>query len=400
MNKKINWLAFFVLFFPVIIDAINGYINLGGGKESSLLATFYKGAVLAYSFKYALQSSLSNIIKTLIGVYLCCAIYQYYNYGVNIADFIKIVYPYIVTGLCLTHYKLKDQRTIYNYSLAYGLTAAIIIIICSLTGYGYNPYGAFIGNRGLFRAGNDIGHAMILSNCIAVYMYLRTKKFFYFICFLSLSTACVLIATTAGIIGSMLVLLGLIISVFFNQHKDFRPGLTLKLSIIIIVVFVSTYAFSFLVDNIQSIDYLSMKFDNINSRFTDSSGRTELVKAARMAFQNYSFFDWVFGASNYYHYYIGDKLYGIRILASAEVDFYDLVGCYGMICTILVLLIPLKYVWFSIALYFKNRSLESFWLVWFNFIFISCAFYAGHAFTAITPFTLFMIVNTLKFRKK
>lgn len=399
MNKKVNWLAFFVLFFPVIIDAINGYINLGGGKETSLLATLYKGAILVYSFKYALKSKYSSLIKSLTGIYLCCFFYQSFYYGANLSDFIKIIYPFFVAGLCLTHPKLKDSKICYNYLLAYGAVACIIILVCSFTGFGYNQYGTIIGNRGLFRAGNDIGLAMLLLNCIAVYMYQHTKKVCYLILFLLLSSSCLLIATTAGIAGTILVFLGIIISVLFIRNKDYRAGFSIKIGLILFAFFVVTFVFSYLIETIHSVDYLSYKFENVETRFTQSSGRSELVESALMAFQHYSFFDWLFGASNFYHYYIGEQLFGTKILASAEVDFYDLVGCYGILCTILVLFIPLKYVCLSLASYVKSRKIEMFWILWINLIFISCAFYAGHAFTAITPFTIFMVVNSLKFSK-
>ena len=400
MNIKINWLAFFVLFFPVLIDAVNGYLSLEGGRESSLLATLYKGTILVYSFKYVLRSRYSSLIKSLFGVYLCCFFYQSFCYGASLSDFIRIIYPFFVAGLCLTHSKLKDTKTCYNYLLAYGVVAALIIIFCSFTGFGYNQYGALIGNRGLFRAGNDIGLAMLLLNCIAIYMYQHTNKICYLVCFLLLSSACLLIATTAGITGTFLIFLGVTISVFLIKNKDYRPVISIKIGLILFVCFVVTYVFSFLIDSIQSVDYLSNKFENVETRFTESSGRSVLIESAQMAFQRFSFFDWVFGASNFYHYFIGEKLLGTKMLASAEVDFYDMIGSYGIVCTVLLIFFPIKYVWLSIVSYYKSRSIELFWILWINMLFISCAFYAGHAFTAITPFTIFMVVNSLNFYKR
>ena len=150
-----------------------------------------------------------------------------------------------------------------------------------------------------------------------------------------------------------------------------------------------------MINAISEIDFLSRKFENISERFTESSGRKHLIDAAKITVMNFTPFDWFFGASNYYHKSIGVIVFDSRTLASAEVDWLDTIGEFGIIGTLAFMYKPVKDLLVAIKYFFVSKRLETFWMLWINLLFIFTSFYVGHALIAMNAVILLFLVNYL-----
>ena len=81
----------------------------------------------------------------------------------------------------------RENINIYFYALSFVVLNGVICssaIICSaIFGFGYETYSNLYGTTSFFKAQNDISLAILLSNVVNLYFYIRKKVFYMYLFF-------------------------------------------------------------------------------------------------------------------------------------------------------------------------------------------------------------------------
>lgn len=397
ISKK-SLILFLILLFPLLIDCINGLLQVKLGFETPI-GILYRGGIIIYSLKFLKNSRIKDYLYILLIIYIAHLIYTlsmgYFSIS-ELSSFSKIIYAYFVYSI-LNSIGINKQDKIANYAVLYGVGAAIVIIYCFIFKTGISSYGDnFYGTRGLFIAINDLGLSMLLMNIIACYYYQITNKLFYLFAILIISISLPLIGSMTTMLGSGLILFLLFISITFIPFSDFKASKNIKIFTLIIGTLIIGIAVNKVINVIINDPYLSVKYADIGSNITKISGRDYLIDAGNYALSSFNIFDWLFGKSSSFSEIIAQQTH-IGKMKGVEVDPYDLVGTYGSILTIAIIYPSLKYLIKCIKSFVKTKKIYYYWLCLALGIYIGHSIYGGHAYTSPLA-TTYLI--TLLFIKK
>lgn len=397
LSKK-SLILFFVLLFPLVIDCLNGLLQIKLGVESPI-GVLYRGSIIIFSLKFLKNSRIKNYIYILLILYISHIIYTlsmgYFSIS-EFSAFSKILYAYFVY-IILNRIGINRQDKIANYAVLYGVGAAIVIIYCFIFKTGIPSYGDnFYGTRGLFIAINDLGLSMLLMNTIACYYYQITHKRSYLFSILIISISLTMIGSMTTMIGSGLILFLLFISITFIPFSDFKASKKIKTVAFVIAGLIICIAINKIINIIINDPYLSVKYADITDNFTKISGRDYLIDAGNYALSSFNIFDWLFGKSSSFSEIIAQQTHQGQ-MRGVEVDPYDLVGTYGSILTIAIIYPSLKYLIKGIKCFLKTKKLYYYWFCLALGIYIGHSIYGGHAYTS--PLATTYLV-TLLFIKK
>lgn len=387
-----RYLPYYVLTLPLLIDTLNGFLRSFTDNQESLIGVLFKGVVIIYSILYT-KSLKIRYIDLLLILASCCFCVQIYMgvFGVSsLVSFIKCIYCYFVLAILLRSQYCYEYRII-KAAVLYGSGAALIIILSFLFGWGYASYShSGIGSRGFFIAMNDIGLSILLLNCLSLLYYQVTHKRFFLWSSMLMCVGNVLVTSMAGILGTALIVFFYTLSVFvfhFNNHKSHIKE---KLFLLIILLLISSYVITFLIEIITSDPYLLTKYGDLWATFTEVSGRKPLIESAAVVLRERSFVYDIFGQGDYYLYGINYELGWGKGMKSAEVDIYDLVGSYGIIMAFTLIIYPVKMLFLSISSFCREKKIEYYWIACASLIFIAHSYYGGHAFTSPIAYTYFI----------
>lgn len=397
LSKK-SFILFFILLFPLVIDCLNGLLQIKLGFESPI-GILYRGSVIIFSLKFFKKSRIKNYIYILLILYITHIIYTlsigYFSIS-ELSAFFKIIYAYFVY-IILDRVGINRQDQIANYAVLYGIGAAIVIIYCFIFKTGISSYGDnFYGTRGLFIAINDLGLSMLLMNIIACYYYQITHKLYYLFAILIISISLTLIGSMTTMLGSGLILFLLFISITFIPFSDFKAPQKIKMFTFIIGILIISIAVNKIIDVIINDPYLSVKYDDIGSNFTKISGRDYLIDAGNYALSSFNIFDWLLGKSFTFSAIVAQQTH-LGQMKGVEVDPYDLIGIYGIILTIAIIYPTLRYLSKGFKYFVKTKKLYYYWVCLALCIYIGHSIYGGHAYTSPLA-TTFLV--TLLFIKK
>lgn len=397
--SKNSLILFFVLLFPLVIDCINGLLQIKLGFETPI-GVLYRGSIIIYSLRFLKNSKIKDYLYILLIIYIAHLVYTLcmgYFSSSELSSFSKIIYAYFVY-IILNRLGKNKQEEIANYAILYGVGAAIVIIYCFIFKTGISSYrDNFYGTRGLFIAINDLGLSMLLMNIIACYYYQITHKFNYFIAIVIISVSLTLIGSMTTMLGSGVILFLLFISITFIPFSDFKASKKLKTIAFIIGALIISITVDKIVNIIINDPYLSVKYADIGSNLTELSGRDYLIEAGNYALSSFNFFDWLFGKSTSFSEIVAQQTH-IGKMKGVEVDPYDLIGTYGGLLTIAIIYPSLRYLIKGIKSFFKSQRLYYYWFSLALGIYIGHSIYGGHAYTSplATTYliTLFFIKKT------
>ncbi len=376
---------FFLLAFPIVIDAVNGYLKGTDGSGDSLLGIVYRGIIIIFSCFYLFHTRYSNYIKLLLLSVAFLFVYQIVIGGFSTRIFMLLIkilnFYFVISLLCGSKY-FSSYTQIVKSAIWYGVIAAFILIYCFIFKVGYGAYtDETFGTKGFFVAMNDVGLTILLLNILACYSFQKTKKYIYLLASLVMSCGACLVGSMACFFGTALILLFFAISVLFMNFEDYKSSRVLKFIVVFLLFVIFNYLIIKIIAVIQEDSYLSRKYADIMEVLLSASGRGILIEASTHTISDFNIFDWFFGKGNLYlienqrFLHFGDP-------KEAEVDPIDLIGQFGIIFSFLILYIPIKKLVFCIKCFFLKHNIFDYWSVIALFMFIGHACYGGHAYTS------------------
>ena len=373
---------FLLLSFPVVIDIINGYLRGTDGTSESFIGILYRGIIILFSAIYLFRTKYSNYIKTLILSSIALLIYHIligaYSNGVFMA-LVKIMNFYFVLSIILKNRYFNDREIVVKAAILYGVLAAIILVYCFITGAGYAAYTEnTFGTKGFFVAMNDVGLTILLLNILACYSFQKTGNVFYFVALILMSIGSCLVGSITCYFGTAFILLFFALSILLVKFEDYKSSYKIKLITLFGVLVISNYALVNVISVIQEDSYLSRKYEDIGAIFLEASGRRYLIDASIKTITNFNVFDWCFGRGNFYLMENQHQLY-LGEPKAAEVDPLDLIGQFGLLFSIPVLLLPIKKLIACIRNFIKCHNILDYWCIIAFRCFIKHTFYGGHA---------------------
>ena len=221
--KKDFFYPFLLLFFPIIIDCINGYLKGPKGEGESLLGMLYRGVIVFFSCFYLFRNTFSKYILSILIVLILSQIYQImagYFYFSEISSLIKVLYIFCVLSILLGNKYCSNIRVVANCAIGYGIVAALVLIYCFVFKIGYNSYVEnTFGTKGFFVAMNDVGLTIILLNALSCFFYLKTNEFKFLLAILIMSMGACLVGSMACYGGTAVVLSGFVFNIVFGKFK-------------------------------------------------------------------------------------------------------------------------------------------------------------------------------------
>lgn len=380
--------------FSVFIDMYNGYCQHYLNKIP-LLPSLYKGGVLFVCLSCSFIGKWKPFFK---GLLLCLFLYvvsflywcifePYFSLKDEFGFFIKFSFPYIVLAflfLCEKHISTSRLIRLLTY---YGIIGAVSIIVLFFLGLGVNSYGEVdsaygFGTKGFFTAGNDIGLVLLLTNNLLCYLYLSRNKLHYLFEIVLVTIGTIMLGTMAGIGGSILIwgiLFGFIL--FSKKFLSKRQ----KLFLALIIGGILGYIIYNIIAILTADDYMVQRFHTLLS----GDSRTGLEVPAKHIMSKFNVAQWLLGRG-----YTGfgksmaleRNLEGYRL---TEMDFYDVIGYYGVILGGIVLLFSFYILFIICRSYLKKHSSIYFWGIIFMCLFIGHGCLAGHAYTSTQASLLF-----------
>lgn len=378
-------LPFFILFFPIIIDIINGYVRGESGENDSIIGISYKGGIILISIIFLLNNPLGKYILLLISSLFIATIYHmicgYFTLS-SLTNVIKIMYMYSICSILLGSSKCNNIQYVVNYGIAYGFTAAIVLIYSFVFKVGYSSYlENTYGTKGFFVAMNDIGLVLILMNALSCYFFLKTNKKIYFFAIVTITIGSMLVGSTSCFGGTLLVLLFLFCNIVFIRFSDYKSSRLKKILSLVIFYIIIIYVASTIIYIVSTDPYLTDKYKDIGSLIFKMSGRSYLMDASGKVISTFSFFDFLFGIGNRFPIEI-QYILQYPDPKTTEVDPIDLFGMYGLIFSSLVIYVPVSILIKSILLFTRTKKISYYWISIGLSLYIFHGLYAGHAFTS------------------
>lgn len=381
-------LLIFILSIP--IDLYNGYVQHYHQSET-LLPILYKGLIIVIGFLSGFKSNKIVHIIFRVGFLViftfCYWIFQNYSsLAYSFIDMIKLVYPYAILMWLATNKKDIPVDKLLNYLILYGVLMSLSIVISQALGISIASYSDDYGygSKGLFKAGNDISVSLIMCNCIIAYYVSKNNNYKYIIYHIIITIACLMIGSTAGIVGVAVNYLFFILQYFFFKEKVTSLSKYYRF----LIIFVAIPLFLFAVNQIINTDsYTQNKFSI--DRLISGGARDGLTAGFFQVVKDYSILDYLFGLGKHeFSMRISMTLYNIQLMKNVEVDHYDLVGAYGLLLGGILILVPILTLIKYIKVFISRKTIFLYWMIIATSLFVFHGLTAGHAFTGIQPMTV------------
>jgi len=354
-------IVFTIIVLSVFIDLLNGYLNYY--KSFPLpIGVVFRTIITLFGFFYLLVNPKLFIYKTYVGgVFLlwvfCNAFWTLNSQDIDLALelslFAKILYPLII--IFYIKYVIDKGyvpfERVLKWMVLNGLICGLSILFSYITGIGFSTYGYGetgssygFGTTSFFKAQNDLTLSVLLSFCISLYFLFLTKKFLNLLkaCFILIGL--ILIGTRAGLLGGFALIFFFIIHMLFLAKGYGPKKLLLKFTMFTLILAFATFSGIFAYNKIRENPYMIKKY----AISALQSPREVLSDAAN------SYIDKTEKNTGYFLFGLGNKTYTSALpLASgvhksndenektAEKDFTDLIGGYGIIFALFVFALPL-----------------------------------------------------------
>lgn len=394
-RRKIDIFLLFVYVISLLVDLYNGYVQQILYSDT-IIPILYKGGMLLYCMFFIFQNpAVVKYAYVFIFCYLCCICHWVTNgyalTGMDLVDDLsRLLYPYVIWAYLATRKVDVDKKLLLHYMMYGALVAAVAIVGTALLGIGVSSYGEDYGygTKGFFRAGNDISLVLVMGNAIVSYFMTTTPRLLYMIYSVIITGACMLVGTTAGIIGAFVSYVCLILQLFWVKRSYTR---LYKFFCLIIVV----AGIPLLVDWTQKIintdAYTMQKFDA--DRLLTGGSRDFLKDAYLNVQKDFTVGDHVWGLG---YQELGKRVgadLGLGVHRFVELNQYEMTGYYGLILGGIILLIPIVFLLKYLIDCVRRRETFSYWMTIVIGLFVAHGWVAGHAYNNIQAMT--MLVGVL-----
>jgi hypothetical protein len=319
----------------ILVDMINGYLIRNGIMSISILfKLLILGLIVIDLFR---NKILINKIGGLIFILLGYLIIHFFIVsdllivlsGLDwLIKFISIVIFYLFFSYLIKNNKEEKIFLFAKYSFIF----LVFNFLLGFLGFGYHMYGneeAQIGTKGFIFAGNEISAAIIVSGAMLQMRFIENKEYKKFI------IIAVLMLTMGGLLTSKVsIIASILITLFFPlikasenlkylkmKKQDFYFSSVILIFIPMVSIGVIYYAL-FVANLMDRLTYFYAKVDLVTLIF--SSRNIWAIEAINAFYYQYTFFEYLFGASQGWFSFIGeDKM--------VEIDFIDFLMTYGII---------------------------------------------------------------------
>ncbi|MDN5290607.1 MAG: hypothetical protein PWQ06_846 [Anaerophaga sp.] len=397
-NLLLVWIPFLIITGSIFFDLLNGFIQIVLNKNFSI-GVIYRGIFLLALFPYALkkQTILTNsfifiVFFFVIANYIWLLSQSFYDPVFEIKMISRSVYLYVISSFFIYYRNTIETKKLLKFVLLFGVIGGTAIIFSYITGIGLDTYGDYaFGIKSFFPAQNDTSLALLLALLIAIYIFIKQRKFIYFIYAIVITTGCFLLGTRAGIAGSILVWITVFGGLFFFKFKDINISRLSKGIVFIIFILVLSVGIWIGLQIVVDNQYLLNKF-TIDA-LVGGQARGRLAEAGEKIILESDFIDLFFGHGKFAHSITINYLVegNFNELSQAEIDYLDYIGSYGIILGGIFLLIPFLFLLRSALTFFKNKTLFNFILMLGFIFYAGHSFYAGHAINSPIVSTVFSV---------
>lgn len=392
-EKKVNIFLFFVYVGSVFIDIYNGYVQNIRGTET-IIPILYKGIILVYGLQFIFKDSKVLLCFNIFFLLLALCIIHWGSGGYASLDLFlakdltKLIYPFVVLAFLYVNKDVVAPKRLLQYNVLYALIASMSIIITSVLGIGVVSYGETYGygTKGLFIAGNDLSVILIIVNCIVSYFISVENSFRYIILSIIITVACMMIGSTAGIIGAISNAIFLIMqSVFIRRRISKLSKRFCAFMIVIGLPILGLWVHKI----ITTDNYTLAKFSV--ERLASGGARNFLEEAFDQTTDQFSCGDWMFGVGEHQlQNRIGEVLGTHPHMV--ELDQYDIVGNYGLLLGGIILLLPIVYLFRYLVNWMCYKIVFCYWISLALGLFVIHGLTAGHAYMNMQGMTVVMTI--------
>mgnify|MGYP003292080400 CR=1 FL=1 len=402
--KILYWKFLLILIFPlsILIDLINGYCQMRLGVHIPI-GQFYRIAimlVLLYNIKGVV---CRNVIFTYLVaiVFLFSAGMAFWStinegswWGLEITTFVRILYFYLVILFFKVNIIHFPDQLIYSYVVNYGFIIGACILFSFFTGFGVLSYGESygFGSKSFFKAGNDLSMTLLYAGAITgIYVY-KARNLVTIIKLVVILFGCIFVGTRTGIVGALLI--AFIIFVYYvfaftpNTIKSRNRKRIVLLTVMPILVGVTSVIFVYIYNMFDQYTLDRFSLDNI------LSARDFLIDAGKYHIQQFQGLATFLGegVSSLYKS-VADYNYLSRETRPVEADYYETIGSYGYLFGWIIIIPFIYWALYSIYLFVRYKSYESFLLMFIFLSFIYISYSAGHGLknTMLPPVYAFAI---------
>jgi hypothetical protein len=407
-------IVYIIIVGSVFVDLLNGYFNYY--KNIPLpIGVAFRTVLTAFTFIYVvkLRSLLTYrlYVALIFVLWILCLIYwivsaRFIDLGMEISLFAKVIYPLFV--VCYFYYVISkgylNFETILKFAVTNGFVAGLFIIFSFITGIGFNTYAVAetnksygFGNSSFFKAQNDISLELLMSLCFAMYFFLKEKRFSNIIRALIIGLGTLLIGTRAGLLGGLLIVfVSVMYSAFFSKIISWFEILK-RVLLFFLVIIISSVAAVLVIQKIAESKFMLNKYSLEGLQST----RASLTNAAGTYIQETqerNFLPFIFGEGNLIYTSslytnLGTGKGNEQAEKTAERDWIDLRGGYGILFAFTVFLFPAITFLVAIKYFFKNsRELLRFSMMLAIVLFLFHSIFVGHGLKNPAPGTLLAII--------
>lgn len=384
---------FFVLFISIIIDNINGYLQLQHGVYS-YIGVVFRLTVFFILLKYVLRHKRALLMFIFINI-LLIFLFLIWNYLYNtsiiteIDQISNILYFYLFMMYFYYEGLKFNKEKVFKYIHYYGFIIASIIIICFIFDIGNKSYGEDygFGTKGFFKAGNDLGLSLIFTLCFS---FLYHKNYsddnYTLLKSLLIAISCVLIGSRVGMVLSFAITLYYLTYLGYYRNKY-------RIYIILIVIVLMPYMLFKLYSSFDEYALNRLTLEGF------SSARITLVLFAKQYIDSFDEISFVIGkgASSLFRY-VGNR-YNYGEYRVVEQDYYEIVGSYGYGISVLIFAPFIFVTLHTLKKWFKQSNLDNSFYLMMSVLFLLIGYLAGHAIKNVMLAPLYSILYSLVYNK-
>lgn len=405
------FLLFMILVFPVLVDLLNGFLTYGWGLDFSI-GVLYRGLIFfaAIPFLVVNKNKSWNIYITIIcGVWLLgCLVWAISGYFAPVKElmfFVKMIYPLMLVPLIfyiINKYKIQLEQLVL-FPVTYCFLAAASIVFSLITGMGieYTASKYSFGAKSFFVAQNDIGLSMLIGFTMSLYLFFKSFSIRYFFMSAVIMAGLLGLSTRTGILGAIGVFGFLMVAIMFYGKKSVQISHLYKGIIFLFFSVAAVFSVIKIIEFISEYNYMIKKFETL----AYEQPRQILFEAGTNRINNRHWIYNLFGEGTvHFREEVGNNLIGMRTVSDdgqpVEIDYLDLIGNYGLILSVFVLLFPV-YLFFKIsASFFIKREFSDLIFLICISLFLIHSFLAGHAMISPLVSTVMVVVYVYIFHKK
>lgn len=385
---KTDNLIFYLLYFLIPIDLINGYfINIGSHMP---ISQSYKIIIFfLFTYKIVNKKNLSIIPITFLFYTFFFLTYFILFFGIDflfdtithLLKFLFIVFSYIYFSNGIRNKKNEFISKIKSFFL-FSYIFVLISLTFAFLGFGFNTYGeSDLGNKSYFNGANDLSITVTILFSFFVFSlyYSKTSIILKYFLITILFIIAISISTKVSIISSIYIL-ALVPSYKTKSYLKFKDKIKKYLFYLLFILGIIFFINWFLTS--EAFERINFFYDKYDLMFIIFSGRQQYLESNLNLFLKMPFINILFGLGG-----------GVTV----ELDLFDTLFNYGFFGILIVYgfyFMLLKNSYISKNLFNRPFSRLIFFI---NILLCTISFISGHVIFSGMAGIFISAINSLVF---